>query len=64
MRFIKLKEVQSLTSLSRATIYRYIDAGHFPKQVSLGDHNVAWVEEEVLEWIQERIADRDRAKAA
>ena len=59
MRFIKLKEVMNITGLARATVYKYIANGKFPKSVSLGDRAVAWIESEVHEWMLERIANRD-----
>jgi prophage regulatory protein len=59
MRLIRIKEVQLLTSLARATIYKYIQEGGFPKQVSLGANAVAWIEEEVLEWIASKVQARD-----
>jgi len=59
MKLIKIKEVSALTSLARATIYKYIAAGIFPGQVPLGANSVAWVESEVLEWIEQKIAQRD-----
>lgn len=59
MRLIKLKEVMTLTSLARSTIYKYMSEGHFPKTVSLGDRSVAWVEDEVTDWILKRISNRD-----
>lgn len=59
MRLIKLKEVMNLTSLARSTIYKYMGEGHFPKTVPLGDRSVAWVEDEVTDWILERISNRD-----
>ncbi|CAH6858562.1 AlpA family transcriptional regulator [Vibrio chagasii] len=59
MRLIKLKEVMTLTSLARSTIYKYMSEGQFPKTVPLGDRSVAWVEDEVTDWILERISNRD-----
>ncbi|EHW0625769.1 AlpA family transcriptional regulator [Vibrio vulnificus] len=59
MRLIRLKEVCEMTALSRSCIYKYIDAGKFPRNVPLGGRAVAWVESEVLEWIQEAIAARE-----
>ncbi|KFF50376.1 MULTISPECIES: helix-turn-helix transcriptional regulator [Halomonadaceae] len=61
MRLIKLKDVTSLTGLARSTIYKYISEERFPKPVSLGERNVAWVEEEIQDWILEKIAERDLA---
>ncbi|EGR0059616.1 AlpA family transcriptional regulator [Vibrio vulnificus] len=59
MRLIRLKEVCEVTGLSRSCIYKYIDAGKFPRNVPLGGRAVAWVESEVLEWIQDAIAARE-----
>jgi len=54
-RLIKVKTVLELCAISRATLYRQIEAGAFPQQVSLtGARAVAWREEEVLEWIASR----------
>ena len=59
MRIIRLCEVLANTGLARSSVYRYVADGSFPKPVSLGDRAVGWVESEVLEWILERIAERD-----
>lgn len=59
MRLIKLKEVMDCTGLGRSTVYNYIADGAFPKPVSLGARAVAWVEDEVQDWIAARIEERD-----
>lgn len=61
MKIIRLKEVVSITSLARSTIYRYVGQGVFPKPISLGDRAVGWVESEVNEWILMRVAERGAA---
>lgn len=58
MRLISIKEVMSKTSLARSTIYRYISDGVFPRSVSLGANKVAWLEKEIDEWIEEKLAQR------
>ena len=58
MRLIKIKEVIKMISLSRATIYKYMADDSFPKPVSLGTKAVAWVEDEVENWIVEKIEAR------
>ena len=45
---------------SFAHIARLEAAGLFPKRVRLGACRVAWIAEEVQNWIDERIANRDR----
>ncbi|WP_223953842.1 helix-turn-helix transcriptional regulator [Aeromonas caviae] len=42
MKLIKLKDVTEMTTLSKATIYRLIKQGSFPRQISLGPRAVAW----------------------
>ena len=68
-RFIRLPEVLTRTGYGRTTIYRKIEDGSFPRSVKLGgpleDPNafdcraVAWIEDEVEQWIDSRIEDRD-----
>ena len=68
-RFIRLPEVLSRTGYGRTTIYRKMEDGSFPRSVKLGgppiDHNVfdsraiAWIEDEVEQWIDSRIEERD-----
>ncbi|CAM5208693.1 Phage transcriptional regulator, AlpA OS=Castellaniella defragrans (strain DSM / CCUG 39792/ 65Phen) OX=1437824 GN=BN940_07026 PE=4 SV=1 [Castellaniella denitrificans] len=61
MRLIRLINVIQATGLSRSTIYKYIAESQFPKPVPLGGGRVAWVEQEVQDWIMERIEARDTA---
>ena len=58
MRFIKLKEVMDCTGLGRSTIYKYIENKQFPKQISLGDRAVAWLEGEVHDWMMAKLEGR------
>jgi len=57
-KIIKLPRVKEITTLSRATIYRRMAEGKFPKQVELSERAVAWVEQEVLDWLDSCIEDR------
>ncbi len=59
MRLIKLRNVMDITGLGRSTVYKYVASGNFPKPVSLGVRAVAWVEEEVQEWVMDKIEQRD-----
>jgi prophage regulatory protein len=62
-RLMKRPEVEGLTGLSRSAIYDLMTRGVFPRTVKLGPKSVAWVDEEIRQWIADRIAARD-AKAA
>ena len=67
-RFIRLPEVMSRTGYGRTSIYRKMEDGSFPKSLKLGgplkDPNefdsraVAWVEDEINHWIEDRIDER------
>ncbi len=53
---LSLAEVESATSLSRASVYRRMkDDDTFPKPVSLGGRRIGFVKSEVGAWIQARI---------
>ena len=48
-----------MVSYSKAHIDRLEVAGLFPKRIRLGQGRVAWVEDEVISWIKQRILERD-----
>jgi len=54
MKLLKLKDVISMTSLSKASIYRQLNAGTFPSPIRLGPRAVAWVMSEIEEWIESK----------
>jgi prophage regulatory protein len=57
-KLIRLKEVKEMTTLSQATIYRLVAKGSFPKQVVIGDRAAVWIEDEVVDFLNQRIAAR------
>ena len=68
-RFIRLPEVLSRTGYGRTSIYRKMEDGSFPRCIKLGgpleDPNafdsraIAWIEDEVEQWMATRIKERD-----
>ena len=54
-RFLRLPDVLDRTALSRSVVYRYMQAGEFPKQIKLGSTAV-WSEQQVNQWIEEKKA--------
>jgi len=55
---LRLPEVLEVTQLSRSTIYSLMANDDFPKHISLGARAVAWIEAEVYQWLELRIASR------
>ncbi len=53
-RLLTVREVAERTRLSRATIYKMVRDGDFPRQVQIGANKVAWLRSEVDDWIQSR----------
>ena len=56
-RLLRWREVSSRTALSRSGIYRAMETDDFPRPIRLSEDGraVAWLEEEVMEWIEARI---------
>lgn len=59
MRILRLRDVIEKTGLGRSTVYKYIEAGTFPKPIDLGGRSVGWVDEEINDWILEKVNQRD-----
>jgi prophage regulatory protein len=58
-RIIRLKTVLYPTGLSRATLYRKIGEGTFPRQVRISIHGAGWHESAVNRWIANPAAYRE-----
>ncbi len=64
MKFLHVKKVTELIGLNKASIYRLMHAGEFPRSIRVSQNRVAWLESEVLEWMESRISARDTQLAA
>ncbi len=51
---LRRKQVEEVTGLSRSTIYARMNAGTFPKAISLGPRSVGWLESDIQHWIEQR----------
>ncbi|PMU11719.1 MULTISPECIES: AlpA family transcriptional regulator [unclassified Pseudomonas] len=49
-RFVPTSEVLQITSFSRATLWREVKAGRFPKSVRISVGRVAWRASELATW--------------
>ncbi len=61
-KLIRIRDVIAITGISKSYIYQLCSNNLFPKSVQLipGGTSVAWIEKEVLNWIDERIQERDK----
>lgn len=62
IRLLRRKQVEDITGLSSEGIDYRVKAGIFPKPIKLGKRSVAWVEAEVITWINQKIAERSNTK--
>jgi prophage regulatory protein len=58
-RLMRRPEVEATTGLPTSSLYNEIAIGKFPKPVPLSRNRVAWVEDEVQGWIEDKIARRE-----
>ncbi|WP_318470606.1 helix-turn-helix transcriptional regulator [Photobacterium leiognathi] len=56
---IRLPAVLNTMGISRATLYKQIQAGRFPRPVNLGARSVGWVSDEVQSVLNARVQGFD-----
>jgi predicted DNA-binding transcriptional regulator AlpA len=62
-RFLDMKGVKELTTLSRPTIYAYVKdpRQNFPKPITIGLRRVVWLKSECDAWLAAKIRAARRA---
>lgn len=53
-RIFTIQEVAKITSLSRTTLYRMVDAGTFPRPSQLSPNRIGWRASAIARWQTER----------
>jgi prophage regulatory protein len=62
-RVLRLPEVEVMVGLGHSIIYEKIAEGTFPPPVELTPTARGWVESEIEDWLDQRIAERDASTA-
>jgi prophage regulatory protein len=57
-KILRLNSVVSITGIPKSSLYALMKAGGFPKPIPLSSRSVGWLEDEVEQWIEARIAQR------
>lgn len=57
---LRLDDVKKITGLSRSTIYDLQKIGDFPPAIKLSERSVGWLQNEVTDWLQQRIERRNK----
>jgi prophage regulatory protein len=52
-RILRMSLLQQKVGLCKASIYNRINAGTFPKSISLGGKSVGWLESDIDQWIEQ-----------
>ena len=55
---LRLSEVLEMTGMGKTFIYARMKDGTFPKQIQLGSRRVVWDKQEVIKWMEDRMASR------
>lgn len=61
-RLVKFDVVLAISGVTRATIYRWMDDGHFPKPVTAGPYPNTprrWLLAHLNRWLQQKLAGQD-----
>jgi prophage regulatory protein len=56
---LRRPQVERLTGLRRSSLYALVQAGKFPRPIKLSEKAVGWLELEIVDWQQRRVAERD-----
>jgi prophage regulatory protein len=51
-RILRIDSVLKKTGLTRSTLYRKIERGHFPRQLKISERCAGWRESAVREWMK------------
>ena len=62
-RLLRRREVEKVTGKPRSSIYDDVVAGTFPAPIKIGAKAVAWLESEVMAWLDACVAERDAEQA-
>jgi len=54
LKLLRFAAVRERTGLSRSTIWRLERRGAFPKHIKVSANIVAWLEEDVIDWIRSK----------
>lgn len=60
-RILRPKHIPAATGLSLRTIQRLEAVGQFPAHVKLTERTIGWPANEVAEWVEARIGEREAA---
>lgn len=61
LKLLRKPQVLEKIGVSAATLWRMCKVGMFPKPIKVGINSVAWIEQEIDDWIADKVSERDRS---
>ena len=59
-KILRLPDVKEQCSISRSSIYQGMADGTFPQSIPLGTRMVGWSADEIDNWIEQKLNQRDQ----
>ncbi|WP_084080331.1 AlpA family phage regulatory protein [Edaphobacter aggregans] len=59
-KLIRLPQVLEISGLCRSVVYKLVNQGQFPAQVTVGTRGARWSELEVRIWVADRLVNARR----
>ncbi len=53
-RLLGRRAVLELLGISNSTLYRWIEAGHFPRPVRVGPNTARWLQSDLATWLEKQ----------
>ena len=60
-KLLRLPDVLARVGVSRSTLYLWVSKGRFPASIPLGERAVAWLESDVIAWIERKADEAESA---
>lgn len=62
LKYLTLKQTCRTVGFHRTAIWRMVKIGRFPAPIKIGAIRIAWLEEDLRKWMDERIYERNENK--
>ena len=58
---LRRSQLEKQLGLTRSTIYKMMQDNAFPRPIKIGRRAVGWPENEVHDWLEKRVAEREQS---
>ncbi len=61
---LSIKQVRAIAAVSRRTVYRWMEAGQFPRHTRIGANSVRWRKSDIDKWVADKFGEEDQNNEA